>query len=268
MTVGATYFLLVHWQLGGKRKFMRIVIEFSPQSEKLVIPIHHNSLIQGFIYNNLDDMISKRLHDEGVAFGKRQFRFFTFSRIYGRYLMNKETIEFTGPLKIHMSSIHENVLESFVKHLLIKGKIQLGSQQCELLRIDVEEKPKFARPIQVKTLSPITIYSTLAAGDGRKKTYYYSPAERDWEIQIFANLWRKSQALGVGPGDPAYLAGSRIKPVKVGKQDLKIMKYRDTVIKGWTGIYELDLPEEFFYLAYDAGLGAKNSQGFGMIKTV
>lgn len=245
---------------------MRIKIEFSPQSEKLSLPIHHNSLIQGFIYSNLDNIISSRLHNEGVAFGKRQFRFFTYSRLYGKYSINKETIEFTGPLKIHMSSIHEDVLESFVKHLLIKGKIQLGSQQCELLRIDVEEKPKFARPIQVKTLSPITVYSTLTAGDGRKKTYYYSPTEQDWEIQIFTNLWRKSQALGLGPSDPAYLAGARIKPIRVGKQDLRIMKYRDTVIKGWTGIYELNLPEEFFYLAYDAGLGAKNSQGFGMIE--
>ena len=245
---------------------MRILIEFSPLVDRLILPIHYNSLIQGFIYANLDNLISDSLHNEGVAFGKRQFRFFTFSRIYGRYLINSETIEFTGPLKLHMSSIHEDVLESFVKHLLIKGKIQLGSQQCELLRIDVEEKPKFARPIQVKTLSPITVYSTLTAGDGRKKTYYYSPTERDWEIQIFTNLWRKSQALGLGPSDPAYLAGARIKPIRVGKQDLRIMKYRDTVIKGWTGIYELNLPEEFFYLAYDAGLGAKNSQGFGMIE--
>lgn len=46
------------------------------------------------------------------------------------------------------------------------------------------------------------------------------------------------------------------------------MRYRETVIKGWTGIYELDLPEPFFYLAYDAGLGSKNSQGFGMLKVV
>ncbi|HEX30478.1 TPA: CRISPR-associated endoribonuclease Cas6, partial [Candidatus Poribacteria bacterium] len=44
--------------------------------------------------------------------------------------------------------------------------------------------------------------------------------------------------------------------------------YRDTVIKGWTGVYELDLPEPFFHLAYDAGLGAKNSQGFGMVEII
>jgi CRISPR/Cas system endoribonuclease Cas6 (RAMP superfamily) len=31
---------------------------------------------------------------------------------------------------------------------------------------------------------------------------------------------------------------------------------------------ELDLPEPFFLLAYDAGLGSKNSQGFGMVEVV
>lgn len=158
-----------------KEEPMRITIEFSPQSEKLTLPIHYNSLIQGLIYSNLDDLLSGSLHNEGVAFGKRQFRFFTFSRIHGRYLINRETIEFTGPLKVHVSSIHEDILESFVKHLLIKGKIQLGSQECELVRIDVEERPKFTRPIKVKTLSPITIYSTLTTGSGRKKPITTAP---------------------------------------------------------------------------------------------
>jgi CRISPR-associated endoribonuclease Cas6 len=54
----------------------------------------------------------------------------------------------------------------------------------------------------------------------------------------------------------------------VGKQDLRVLEYRGTVIKGWTGLYELDLPEPFFLLAYDSGLGSKNSQGFGMVEVV
>jgi CRISPR-associated endoribonuclease Cas6 len=46
------------------------------------------------------------------------------------------------------------------------------------------------------------------------------------------------------------------------------MRYRDTVIKAWSGIYELDLPEPFFLLAYDSGLGSKNPQGFGMVEVI
>ncbi len=40
------------------------------------------------------------------------------------------------------------------------------------------------------------------------------------------------------------------------------------MIKAWTGIFQLDLPEPFFLLAYDAGLGSKNPQGFGMVEVI
>lgn len=46
------------------------------------------------------------------------------------------------------------------------------------------------------------------------------------------------------------------------------MRCRDAPIKVWTGIYELDLPEPFFLLAYDSGLGSKNPQGFGMVEVM
>lgn len=247
---------------------MRITLKLAPVAEKLILPLHYNSLVQGFIYHHLDEVVSNRLHNEGVPFGKRQFRFFTFSRIIGEYRINSGNIEFRGPIEIHIGSIHENVLESLVKHLLTKRLVPLGDEQCELLEIEVEKLPKFTRPIKVKTLSPITTYSTLTTGNGRKKTYYYSPTENDWELQILANLRRKSQALGWEQDAIELIHEARVKSIKVEKRDLQIVRYRETVIKGWTGIYELDLPEPFFYLAYDAGLGSKNSQGFGMVKVV
>lgn len=46
------------------------------------------------------------------------------------------------------------------------------------------------------------------------------------------------------------------------------MLFKGTVIKGWTGLYELSLPEPLFQIAYDTGLGSKNSQGFGMVEVV
>lgn len=40
------------------------------------------------------------------------------------------------------------------------------------------------------------------------------------------------------------------------------------MIKGWLGIYEKDGDPRLLKLAYSAGLGAKNSQGFGMIDVI
>jgi CRISPR-associated endoribonuclease Cas6 len=33
-------------------------------------------------------------------------------------------------------------------------------------------------------------------------------------------------------------------------------------------LYEVNLPEPYFWLAYDAGFGSKNAAGFGMVAVV
>jgi CRISPR-associated endoribonuclease Cas6 len=220
------------------------------------------------VYRNLDDALSNWVHNEGLQVGKRSFKFFTFSRLLGEYRLNGESIEFSGPVRLHISSVHEQILQSLVEHFLREPAVRLGKELCEVQSIEVEALPPISRPTVVRTLSPITTYSTLTTAEGRKKTYYYSPFEREWEEQLLSNLRRKAQALGWSQSQLENLARSQahIRPIRVHNRDFKIMKYRDTVIKVWTGIYELDLPEPFFLLAYDAGLGAKNSQGFGMVE--
>ncbi len=59
-----------------------------------------------------------------------------------------------------------------------------------------------------------------------------------------------------------------VRPYKVRSADQKILKFKGTVIKGWTGLYEVKLPKPYFRLAYDAGLGSKNAQGLGMVRVL
>ncbi|HIC95846.1 TPA: CRISPR-associated endoribonuclease Cas6 [Candidatus Bipolaricaulota bacterium] len=245
---------------------MRIVLEFAPSDGKLSLPLHYNSEVQGLIYRNLDRALSRWLHDEGMPLGKRRFKFFTFSRLLGRYRINGDTIEFSGPVRVHIGSVHEEILESLALHLLREPQVRLGKEPCEVAGIEVEPLPRISRPMLVRTLSPITVYRTLYTAEGKRKTYYFNPSEEEWEELILANLRRKARALGWEKPRLEGLTGAHIRPVRVGKRDERIMRYRETVIKGWTGIYELDLPEPFFLLAYDAGLGAKNPQGFGMVE--
>lgn len=248
---------------------MRCTITFFGTNSRLTFPISYNSLIQGFIYKNIDKVLSSWLHNEALRFEKRYFRFFTFSRLMGRYKLRfkYKTIEFLEPVKLCIGSIHNVILESLVENLLKKPSITVGEEVCEIQRVEVDSVPSVNGPVLVKTLSPITTYSTLRGADGKKKTYYYTPFEKDWEEKLLDNIKRKARALGWDEKIP-ILDGAFIKAMKVSNRDLKIVYYRDTVIKAWTGIYEVYLPEPFFTLAYDSGLGAKNSQGFGMIKVV
>jgi len=144
----------------------------------------------------------------------------------------------------------------------------MGKEECEVQGVDVEPLPTIARPVVVRALSPITIYRTLYTAEGKRKTYYFHAFESEWEELLLANLRRKAMALRWSNRQLANLEGAHIRPLRVGKNDGCIVKYKGTVIKGWTGLFALDLPEPFFFLAYDSGLGAKNSQGFGMVEVV
>ena len=61
---------------------------------------------------------------------------------------------------------------------------------------------------------------------------------------------------------------SKQQKAMVSKRNEAIVNFKGTWVKGWMGLYELSLPEPFFTLAYNAGLGSKNSQGFGMVEVV
>ena len=247
---------------------MRISLSLDSPDNKLGFTLHYNREVQGMIYHNLDQSLAEQIHQHGTPLGRRSFKFFTFSRIMGQFHRNGDRIFFNGPVKLHIGSVHQEILQSLAEHLLRNPSLRLGAQNCEIRSIEVEALPQMNRPVQVRTLSPITIYSTLSTADGRRKTYYYSPQERDWEEKLLDNLRRKARALGWPESRLANLDndGACIRPVRVSNRDLKIIKYQGTVIKAWSGIYELNLPEPFFLLAYDSGLGSKNPQGFGMVE--
>jgi len=263
---------------------MRIVLTLSPKAGDLVLPLHYNRVLQGFLYSHMGELGS-RLHEEGVRLGKRRFKFFTFSRLFGRYeiLKNEGAIKFYGPLRFYIGSVLGEVLESLAEGLLKSPGLRLAQRECELKSLEVEPTPQVDHPepgwaeARVRTLSPITVYRTLYTAEGRKKTYFPTPYEDDFEELLLDNLERKASALGwEGPLD-AFKEGRsrgsvRIRPIRPSTRDLKVFKLPhragETVVKAWTGIYELRLPEPFFWLAYDSGLGSKNAQGFGMVEVV
>nr|BAL52720.1 CRISPR-associated Cas6 family protein [uncultured prokaryote] len=152
-------------------------------------------------------------------------------------------------------------LGSLATHLISQRSLRLGYTELYLESLEVEPPITPKRPILVQALSPITVYSTLLTSEGKCKTYYYCPWEREFEALLLKNLQRKAR---VWYGSPIREEG-HIRPSKVSPRDEHIVKFKDTIIKAWTGIYELDLPTEYLEMAYYAGLGAKNSQGFGCV---
>ena len=247
---------------------MRLRISLRRDEGPLRVPVQYNHLLQGLVYHNLDRVLSEWLHEEGHAYGQRRFKLFTFSRLFGKREARNGRITFGSPVHFYLASVYARVLGSLAEHLLTRPTVRLGSARCRVEEVAVEPKPEIdpAKPVIFKALSPITAYSTLSTPEGKKKTYYYAPQEEEWSKALVANLGRKAKALEWAADVDEDLKEAWVRPRKVHMTDQKILDFKGTVIKGWTGLYEANLPEPYFRLAYDAGFGAKNAQGFGMVE--
>lgn len=240
---------------------MRISLSLTAKN-KIKLPVSYNYYIQSLVYNYIDDKLSKFLHDEGYAVGKRRFKLFTFSRIEGKVKFDREEKAFLVdiPFGIIISSPIEHFVQSLAENMVRSDLIMLCNQRLYLESINVYFIPELKPEIAIRMLSPVTVYSTLEAPDGRKKTYYFSPFEKEFSQLLEENLRKKYKALY--QMEPDGLSFS-IEPLGIGKKHEKIIDYKGTVIKGWMGKYKLKGSPELIKLAYDTGLGAKNSQGFG-----
>lgn len=254
----------------------------------LDLPRQYNALLQGFVYRQLDRWLATRLHDRGLPDPQnvtRRLRLFTFSRLLparlpgrppGSFRAREGRIAFAGPVRLVVASPLATFLQSFAAHLLARGSARLGSTRVRVVDVSVAAAVPLDGPLAVEALSPVTVYRTIER-EGRPFTRYYGPHEPEFAALVVGNLLRKLrtfQAAALALGEDAQEpdaevevedAAAAVQPLRVGERDRRVLRYRETVIEGWTGRWRLDLPAPLLRMALDAGLGAKNSQGFGCV---
>ncbi len=241
---------------------MRIKLHFNIP-KNFYLPVSHNEILQGFIYHHLERSLADYVHDEGFNHKGRKFRLFTFSRILGDIRFDKTRRDFhlSSSFTLVIASPVVVILESLARTLVNSDNLQLNGNEIILDSIDVQvEKKSLSNSCVIRMLSPVTVYSTLQMGDGRTKTYYYNPREKEFGELIRKNLEKKYELIYKKPlpeGD------FEINMLGSSKNREKIITYKDYIIKGWMGDFEINGPPELILTGLDAGLGAKNSQGFG-----
>ncbi|MCG0275790.1 MAG: CRISPR-associated endoribonuclease Cas6 [Thermosediminibacteraceae bacterium] len=242
---------------------MRMKLTFNSESP-VALPIQYNHIIQGMIYSNLTQEFAEFLHQEGFLWGKRTFKLFTFSRLEGRFRMTESgKIEFEPPFSLIVSSPLERFLRELAGGLLKNENLSLAGRRIVLENVTVQaavEECDFDDRVKIKMLSPVVAYKTIVEG-GKKKTLYLTPLQKEFGELLKNNLLKKYAVLtGKDPGELEF----EIKPAfPLSEKHCKIIKYKDVIIKGWMGVYTLRGDPALLKIAYDAGLGSKNSQGFG-----
>uniref|UniRef100_A0A7C3J6Y4 CRISPR-associated endoribonuclease n=1 Tax=candidate division WOR-3 bacterium TaxID=2052148 RepID=A0A7C3J6Y4_UNCW3 len=246
---------------------MRVRLKFISDKNNITLPVHYNYLLQGFIYDHLSDFLRDKIHNEGYNFEKKIFRFFTFSKIFGKFDIVENNIIFNREIYFWISSPINDILNSFASHLIKQKNLKIGSEYLNLVSIEVPLEKKIKEDFNIKTLSPITTYTTLYGLNNKKKTYFYSPFEKEFSDFLEKNIKDKYFAFYGQKGEEnADDLKFEIKPLYVSKRNEHVIIYKKTVIKAWSGIYTIKGSPSLLKLAYEAGIGSKNSQGFGMIE--
>jgi len=241
---------------------MRIRITAWVPSGGVDVPVHYNWYLQSYIYNTISQPLSSILHNIGFSYRKRKFKFFTFSRLIGRIRVSNSTALIKPPtVSFLVSSPLEEFLKDLSNRILRRGDLSIGKTILRIESIDFLEDPELDSPLKIRTLSPITVYSTLMKPEGSKKTYYYSPFEKEFSQMITENAMKKHYLLtGWHADGDLYLEPLRVREV--------ILRFKGNFVKGWDGTFILRGSRRLIRTVYDTGLGSKNSQGFGMFEVM
>ncbi|WP_337919956.1 CRISPR-associated endoribonuclease Cas6 [Petrotoga sp. 8T1HF07.NaAc.6.1] len=102
-----------------------------------------------------------------------------------------------------------------------------------------------------------------------KKTVYFSPNDDNFSKLIRENLIKKYLAY-YDSNLPNEISNDEfvIKEADQKGSKMIITKYKNFIIKGWHGVFEIQGNPSLLKIGYDSGFGAKNSQGFGLVEVI
>ncbi|CVI72690.1 CRISPR associated protein Cas6 [Clostridiales bacterium CHKCI001] len=237
-----------------------------PVKEEIILPIQYQHILQSALLAWIDDSTYQTfLHDTGFSLGKRSYKLYTFSKIYGKFELdtrNKKII-FRDAIHLYLSSCDQRYLTYTIKNIISNRPLVLGNYALTLDRVEYIEEVYEGNSCNVRTLSPIAISSTLTRADGAKKRYYYNPKEREYSNMLRDNLIRKYKAFyEKDPADSEF----HIELIRKGKESLVF--YKKEAVRAWNGVFKISGSKELIELALNAGLGERNSAGFGCVMKI
>ena len=205
------------------------------QSEKeLVIPFNYNHQLQSAIYAKLREGGGEAFHDSG--FGEEHvFKAFVFGALKGAHSKEDSRFRFTGAETnptIRLFDTRLTVIDASLANVHITGGRQL-----------------------FQTSSPVAVYRREPDG----KTTFFAPGDPEFAACLLSNYENKYRAV----------TGSEPEPLTIEPLDPQrkiVTRFKETWINGYKGNYALTGSPRALEFVYNAGLGVKNSAGFGMLE--
>ena len=229
------------------------------------VPRANLHLFQALLYAVLPPDRASFLHDTGYSAGGRQMKLFAMSWpiAAGQPVFEEKAVKFPLPIRLIVSSPMNDTVNGIAGGALNSGILRIGNNSVRCSYIEAAIQRVSGKSVTVRTLSPITCYSQ-AKRNGRPFTVYHEPDQQEFEDSIFNNLVLKFRALYPERKLPA----GKVRVTALGDVHERISRFSEKLkfpIKGWTGRFKLEGPQELLQTAVDCGLGAKNSSGWGCV---
>ncbi len=245
------------------------------------LPIDHYHLLRGVLFDHLqrsDPAFATFLHDEGylAETGKAQrYKLFAFSSLRGpknnRRFIGSQMELAPGIATWLISSPKEDFLRHEVTGLLEKnGPLVIGGQRFTVVALDGLPDPAFTETMRFTCLTPIV---AAVRSETRTTPRYLRPSDGvALSEAVRVNLVRKHRALhGTEPTNAALtltLSESYLARAPHGGTKKVTLSGNGTSIDviGTLAPLTLTGSTELIQIAYECGLGEKNSSGMGMVE--
>ncbi|MGD9991954.1 MAG: CRISPR-associated endoribonuclease Cas6 [Salinivirgaceae bacterium] len=259
---------------------MRIRLTIELNNTPQLLPLNYKYPVSSWIYKVLgtaDTDFAHMLHENGyrTSEGKR-FKLFTFSDLVvpkGQWIIQGDRMEIRSPnINLTLSFQLPIQTEKFISGLFLNQKFIAGDArskvQGKVSRVELEEPPEWHDGWnRFTTLSPIIIAKTSS---DRPHPQYLEPVHEDYSHLLARNLIEKYKALCLQTNQQAHLINESAIDFKLmspkfksSLQTIKANRENETKIKAYRYQFALKAPKEILSLAYYAGFGAENAQGFG-----
>ena len=238
-------------------------INIKLRCHQMTLPMGYNHLLHGLIYKmfSLDKDFSNFLHDEGVEMFGRTFRPFMFSRLKqldGNSIYNKEekSITYNGLVEFEIRSVEDYSIDIICAYLEQNQVVQIGWHMAEVIGYSVVQKRHFGKAHYIRMITPITVHVTSESG----QSYFFKPDSEEFYNRIVLNAQKKFYVIAEKEAE------FMIYPEKVREQDRNVTSFHSARIEGYKGMYRIEGDGDIIDFLYYAGLGERNSQGFGMFE--
>lgn len=237
------------------------------------LPLNYQYASSALIYKILAKSgteFSTWLHENGFKAERKKFKLFTFSRIQiPRYHIEDAFIRILSDTATwQISFLPERSTQEFIQGLFKEQAFELGVREANIRfyvqRIELLPPPPFQDTMTFETLSP----SCIVQKNDEGKEKYLSPDNPDASRLVKINLLGKYKAF---TGNEFSLKDFpfKLKTLTPPKSVLICFKQgtpQENKIRGYMYRFSLTAPLELMKIAYETGIGSKNSQGFGCVK--